>query len=456
MRPQLLRWPVLALVMAACAVNDDAVVETSRASDPTVASTTTSPPGSSTTTSTTTTTTTTAAPATIVDWLEQERELGFNQVILAPSWGTGDPVIVTAYTQTPRIEGDLAIALGDGRVAPLPESITSQFPTEARSAPNLRLSRLNESPLVVYIDDDGRTVTASRLDPETLRWTDIEGLTPLELGERLDVWTAGAYTLLVHSDDTVVDMYRQWGEMISPVGAVIRMAEAPTDTPMWFTNDAGGKALLLGLDTVAGESPDLPAPVAFDPRTNAWTVIPTPDWIECEPRCFWGDRHEGPDAQFFRTTPAGVVAYLPGGSYGLLEPIGMSWRPYDEPPIPLPGPIAVPVGVDRLLVVPGPAYDNTQAIGTAVWLDLATGTWTTQQIIDPAGQVPPVWWETRWWGDTLLLGVDGDEVVNPPLVAIDLTTGEVRAPSEEELAVWPTLVSQPAIEDLIDAWQRRI
>ena len=235
------------------------------------------------------------------------------------------------------------------------------------------------------------------------------------------------------------------------------MTAPPADTPMWFTNDAGDRALLLGFDTVAGEAPDLRAPVAFDPRTNTWTTVPDPEWLSRRTDGYvWQDRHEWPDPQFFRTTQAGVVATLPDGSYGLLDPVALTWRRLNDPPIALPGPIVSSVGDDRLVALPGPALDDTQALGTAVWLDIASGSWSAEQIVDRSGRTPPVWWEPRWWGDVLLLGADADEVGNPPRVAIDLTTGEVRAPSAEEVTVWPALTGQVPIDELISAWQVRL
>jgi hypothetical protein len=321
--------------------------------------------------------------------------------------------------------------------------------------------------LLVLVADDGLAITASRLDPETLTWTDVTGLSPLVAGERLELYTAGDHTLVVHRlvpaafEQTPVE-YEQWGEMISPEGIVTRMAEPPADTPIGFTNDAGGRAFLLGYDTVAQVTPDLPAPVVFDPAINTWAIVPTPDWVNCTggspDGCWWGARHEFPDPHVFGTTPAGIVAWLPDGTYGLLDPTTLTWRRMDDPPIALPGPIVAAVGDDRWVALPGPTGElpETQSIGVAAWLDLVAGTWTTQQIVAPSGLTPPVWWEPRWWGDALLLGYDSDEIGNPPLVAIDLSTGETRAPTEDELTAWPGLTDMMPIEDLITTWGLRL
>jgi hypothetical protein len=202
--------------------------------------------------------------------------------------------------------------------------------------------------------------------------------------------------------------------------------------------------------------------VAFDPTTNTWSIVPTPEWVDCTDRssddCRWGARHEFPDPHVFRTTPAGIVAWLPDGTYGLLDPTTLTWRRMDDPPIALPGPVVAAVGNDRLVALPGPTGETpeAQSIGTAAWLDLVSGTWTTQQILDPTGLSAPVWWEPRWWGDVLLLGYDSDEVDNPPLVAIDLTTGETRSPTPDESSAWPGLVDQMPIDDLIAAWNLRL
>ena len=238
-------------------------------------------------------------------------------------------------------------------------------------------------------------------------------------------------------------------------GAVTLMADPPADTPIRFTTDAGGRAMLLGLDTVADMSADLPAPIAFDPATNLWVPVPAPDWLTCGDGCWWGDRHEYADPQFFRTTPAGVVARLPDASYGLLDPVALTWRRMDDPPIALPGPLVASVGDDRVVALPSPPYEGLQDLGVAAWLDLTSGRWTIQQIADTTGWIAPVWWEPRWWGDVLLLGADSDEVGNPPIAAIDLTTGEVRPPTAADLAAWPGLQSQVPIADLITAWQLR-
>ena len=451
-------WLPIAALVAACASDvsgPDTTNGVTAASGPpsSVATTSVLPEGPDTTT----------APiedaATIVGWLSQQRASGLDQTILEPNWSTEDAVIVTAYTRSPSLRGDLVVALQDGRIAPLPLSMQDLLPETPTQAPNVRLSHLDGSPLLVMVADDGRTVVASRLDPDLLTWTDLEGITPLAAGERLDLYTAGAHALFVHWDNTVTEAYVQWGEMVSPDGTVSRMADPPADTPIWFTNDAGGRAILLGLDTVAEVSPHLPAPVAFDPPTNTWLEVPAPEWLPCGrggTRCRWADRHEYSEALFFRTTPAGVVAVLPDGSYGLLDPVALTWRRIDDPPIDLPGPIVAAVGADRLIALPGVAFDGTQALGIAVWLDLTTGTWITEQIVDPSGWVAPVWWEPRWWGDVLLLGADADEVGNPPRVAIDLITGEVRPPRADELAAWPSLALQVPIGDLVDAWQRRL
>lgn len=414
--------------------------------------------GAATPTSVPAATTTTGAPTTapaptderapIVRWLQEQQAAGLDQVFVDPWWSAQDAALVIAFTQVPTVRGELVVALADGRTAPLPTGMTSLLPATPTGAPNIRITHLDGDPLAVMVAPDGRTVVAARLDTERLAWTAVARVASLGPGERLDLYRAGDVTLFVHW----TDMGTQWGEIVHPDGTVTRMADAPADTPIWFTNAGGGRALLLGLDTVAEPADDLPAPVAFDPVTNEWLRIPTPDWVRCSGAgdgCWWGDRHEYADPQFFRTTPAGVVARLPDGSYGVLDPVALTWRRVDDPPIALPGPIVAAVGDDRLLALPGPPYEGPQSLGVAAWLDLGTGTWTTEQVADMTGWATPVWWEPRWWGDVMLLGADRDEVGNPPIVAIDLTTGEVRPPTVDELAAWPALDHQVPIDALI-------
>jgi hypothetical protein len=467
-------WLLVSMLVLSCAnpPADTATTTTAQGSipvttpaiaDPTSTTTTSTTATSTTATSTTATTVAPDVAGTIVEWLTDQRAKGLDQVIVPSGWSTREAIVVTAFTTTPRPRGDLVVALADGRVATLPTTMQAVLPPDADRLPQLQLTRLAGDPLLVLVADDGVTVVASQLDPDTLTWTDLTGLSPLVNGERLEMYTAGDHALAVHRLVPVVfdqtpNEIEQWGELISPDGTVTRLSDPPEDTPIWFTNDAGGRAFLLGFDTAAQVEPDLPAPVAFDPVTNSWTVVPAPEWVDCTDGCWWGDRHEFPDPQFFRTTPAGIVAWLPGGTYGLLDPTTLTWRRMDDPPIPLPGPIVVAVGNDRLMALPGPtgAMPDTQSVGIAAWLDLTSGTWSTQQIIDPAGRTPPVWWEPRWWGDVVLLGYDSDEVGNPPLVAIDLSTGETRAPTQDELTAWPALIEQMPIDDLITTWGLRL
>ncbi len=401
------------------------------------------------------TNTTTSEPTperSVAGWLSVQRTSGFGQVVLDPTWASLPATLITAYTTSPRIDGEIAIALADGRVATLPDSIAGALADPPTGQPNMQLTGLGGDPLLVYVAPGG-TIMASRLDPATLTWSDVEGLSPLRGSERLDLYTTGEHALFVHWDNSALETYRQWGEVVSADGSSTRMTDSPADTPMWFTDLAAGRAFLLGFDTASQVSPDLPAPVSFDPLANAWQVVPTPDWVACGDECQWSARHEGPDPQFSIPAPAGIVVFLPDGSYGVLDPEALTWRRVDDPPIPLPGPVLVAVGDGQLLALPGASYEGEQAIGTGVWLDLATGTWRTQQLIDAGDIAPPVRWEPRWWGDVLLLGADADEVGNPPSVAVDLTTGEVRPPTGDELTAWPALQYQPPIDDLITAWE---
>lgn len=469
-RPSAPWWLLVTVLVSSCA---DPPTDTAS----TTAASTTSATGSIPVTTVeiadsagTTATSTTAAPdvaRTVVEWLVDQRSNGADQAMVPQGWSTREAMVVIAFATTPRTRGDLVVALADGRAASLPSSMQALLPPAADRIPNLHVSTVPGGPVLVMVADDGVTVTASRLDPATLTWTDLTGLSPVVPGERLTVFTAGDHTLVVHtlvpdfSEQTPV-AYEQWGEMISPGGIVTRMADPPADTPISFTNDAGGRAFLLGYDTVAQMTPDLPAPVVFDPTVNTWSVVPTPEWVNCADAsadgCRWGDRHEFPDPYVFRTTPAGIVTWLPDGTYGLLDPTSLTWRRMDDPPIALPGPIVVAVGDDRLVALPGPtgATPETQSIGVAAWLDLVSGTWTTQQLVDPSGLTPPVWWEPRWWGDVLLLGYDSDQVGNPPRLAIDLSTGETRAPTQDELTAWPGLIDMMPIDDLITAWGLRL
>lgn len=440
-------WAVALLAIATSACAESAAPGSS-------AVTVATPPTTDAPLDTAATTTAAPAPTSVAEWLSDQHSAGFGQVYTDGYWASAPATLITAYMTTPRLDGEIAVALADGRVAPLPDSILTALPDPPTGQPNIRLTELGGDPLLVYIAPDG-TVLASHLDPITLAWTDIDAVSPLTGSERLDLYTTGEHALFVHWDNSAVETYRQWGEIVAPDGSVTRMADPPADTPIWFTDHAAGRAFLLGFDTAAQVSPDLPAPVLFDPLANSWQAVPTPDWVACGDECLWSARHEGPDPQFSIPTAAGIVMFLPDGSYGILDPEALTWRRVDDPPIPLPGPIVVVIGDDRLLALPGASYEGEQAIGTGVWLDLTTGTWRTEQLIDAGGMTPPVWWEPRWWGDVLLLGADADEVGNPPSVAIDLTTGEVRPPTADELAAWPALQNQPPIDDLIAAWELR-
>ncbi len=464
-------WLLVSMLVPSCASPraDTAITTTATESTP-VATTVIADSEAATTTTTSTSTSTTVAPddvGTIVEWLTDQRANGLDQAMVPQGWSTLEAMVVIAYTTTPRTRGDLVVALADGRAASLPPSMEALLPPAADRIPNLHVSMVSGGPVLVMVADDGVAVTASQLDPDTLTWTDLTGLSPLAPGERLELHTAGDHTLVVHNvvADVLVETpveYEQWGEMISPEGIVTRMADPPADTPISFTNDAAGRGFLLGYDTVAQMTPDLPAPVVFDPIANIWSVVPPPEWVSCtggsSEGCWWRSRHEFPDPHFFGTTPSGIVAWLPDGTYGLLDPMSLTWRRMDDPPIALPGPVVAAVGDDRLVALPGPtgATPETQSIGVAAWLDLVSGTWTTQQIIDPSGLTPPVWWEPRWWGDVMLLGYDSDEVGNPPLVAIDLSAGETRAPTQDELTAWPGLTDMMPIDDLITTWGLRL
>lgn len=446
------------LLLASCAAAPAATAPSVDTTQPaSVTTSSTAPASTSTSTAPPTTTTAGTDPGTPVSaWLDARRADGLDQVLMRSYWSTLDAVLVTAFTTTPSLQGDVVLAIADGRTVPLPPEIRSLLPSPPTEAPDLRVTALDGDPLVVLVAADRTTVVAARLDPDSLTWTIEQEVSSLAVGERLDLYRAGDAVLFAHRDLTVTDAYQQWGEILAADGTVTRMAAPPDGVPIWFTNDAAGRAWLLGLDTVAGDHPDLRAPVAFDPATNEWLTVPVPDWVTCPDRpdgCVWGDRHEWPDRQFFRTTTAGIVVTLPDGSIGVLDPVALTWRRLDDPPMPIPGSIVAVVGDDRLLVLPGPDEHLTQSLGTALWLDVTDGSWSATQVADLSGSTPPVWWEARWWGPILLLGADADEVGNPPIVAIDLDTGTVRAPLPDELAAWPALVEQMPIADAITAWE---
>ena len=122
---------------------------------------------------------TTSAPVavpSIVEWLESQRRAGRKETLVDADWSTEEAVIVTAFTQTPELQGDLVVAFADGRTAEMPPTIRSLLPDPPKGAPILLMSRLGGDPLVVHVADDGRTVVASRVDPVTLTWTTVAGL----------------------------------------------------------------------------------------------------------------------------------------------------------------------------------------------------------------------------------------------------------------------------------------
>lgn len=383
-------------------------------------------------------------------WVADALADGYNEVTIQPGEGTTARLLVALradFDPTPRA----AALLDDGTVIGDVEDLGTGLDT--------RLYGVGGRPALVQIGSEGTANTVTQVwvaDPDTRAWvsTGDLGLQPFR--------SAGYASLTIRVvDDRLIVANSQYdddgngGLLISPdqagvvVGPDLRvteMAPAPDGVTLTFTSAWGGRALQLYAPTVEGGinlDISYDQPWQYDPVANEWSEIPIPDWADCGPGgCGWVSVADIGAFLLEVPTSRGVVALVPDGTVGLYDPTARTWTRLDDPPFVLAMP-TVEVVADQVIV--GPWRSGIEEFGMIGVLDLASGTWTTQQIEIPAeiesrfdtGWIDVVW-HFRVAGSRVMAtpGSTSAPDLEDPIAVYDADARTWSEPTDADLTAW--------------------
>ncbi|HEY4330926.1 MAG TPA: hypothetical protein VGM78_00085, partial [Ilumatobacteraceae bacterium] len=323
------------------------------------------------TTATTTAATTSGGALTQTAWLAGQIAAGATAASVNAA--DGYPASLVTVSESQSTTEHSAIVLADGTVMTVPASV------DVKPASLAALVGVgHQLALFVRADND---LTAWLLDPVTGNWTEGPdlGLGPISGQSLLTIRDVGGSVLIgdaLFTDDSGVPS-SQAGAVLAPDLSVTKVAQPPAGALMTWTAVSGSTALLLGEDTIAaefaGHDASLHHPWSYDVRTNTWSVIANPSWLDCGPSgngCSWEEAHDYGDSHLEAATTSGAVVLLSDRSLGLYDPIGGGWTRLDNTPF-VPQLISsAELDNGSLAVFPGDAMPTPTQFGTVGVLDL--------------------------------------------------------------------------------------
>jgi hypothetical protein len=404
----------------------------STASPTTAADTTpsTTPPGSS------------AAGTGLVAWVAAQAAAGRTELSIEPGEATSASLLSARgadpehYTAT--------VLLADGSMADFPFPVTSR---------TLASELLGLGERVAVLRRDGGPLALWALDPQARTWSEAP---PLGLGEHTANWVEAVAldgsvlvpttTRVRRESDGFYEVTAARGARVGTDLTVSPIAEPPPGIPMSWTSVAGGKALLMGLDTNAGMEDPLRSPWAYDLASDTWKEVSDPEWLVCPaPDCTWSQPHEYGDAWIELMTPHGLVLTLPDSSIGVLDPVSLTWRRLDDPPFASTPPYEsltyrsqYLAGNRWIVSVPYGIPPGDRASPTVGVLDVVEGTWRTFELWEGEAAIG---WVQKRTARALVLAPDPRATTALPSLAIDVTTGEPRIATDDDLAAARSLLA---------------
>lgn len=422
---------------------------TAPATPPTTATTPTTP--------TTPTSSTSGLGADAGAWVDARVAEGLGRVNVVDGIGTTARLLVAENADISSVRS--AVLLDDGRVVESPRRM-SRAPVE--------LFGLGGLPAVIDYGADflGDPLVVWRYDPATDVWSATEdlGIGPIrdaffgsfDITVVDDVLVVTNDVLVSVDESNVAPSPDQRGVVVRPDLSVAAMAPTPAGISTFFNTASGGKAIqVYGESVEGGYGVDVSydQPWQFDPMANEWSEIPIPDWMSCtsgEPDCVWSEFPDIGADTVAEPTDRGLVVRIPDGSLGLYDAATSTWTRLDDAPFTLAMPAIATVG-DQMVVAPW--RSSFDEFGTVGVLDLATGTWTTEQIdipTDVEARFDTEWFDVGWdlrVSDGRVLAVPGPSFGQSPLDPIavyDTGSRAWSAPTADDIAAWRALTTQLA------------
>jgi hypothetical protein len=363
--------------------------------------------------------------------------------------------------EDPDLQVRAAVLLDDGRVVEAPAGVDAR-----------ELYGVAGRPAFVRLGFEGSpdpTTQVWVLDPANGDWASTGDL---GIGGLRTNTTIPSETILVVDDVLIVgnDAFDDVDEFtVTPSpgrrGVVVRadlsvtpMALAPDGVALFFTSAAGGKALQLYAPTMGSLGTDLSydQPWQYDPTTNEWSTIPIPNWTNCGGAigCSWSTGYDIGSIELEVPVGRGVVALVPDGTIGYYDPAERSWTRLDDAPFELAMPTVAVLGEqvgEQVVVAPWRTFDGDfTTIGV---LDVASGEWTTQQIVIPAdieARMSTEWvdvsWDLRTAGSRVMAvpGPSSRQSDEDPIAVYDAQLRTWSAPTLDDVVAWRGLTTRLA------------
>lgn len=372
------------------------------------------------------------------EWARRRVEQGRSFLDILPGLDTSARVVQSSEPETS--EGDTGVLLDDLIVVPFPE-------------PSLRtwsgIARIGDELVVVATDPQAGGVTLWWLDTAARAWR--RGAEISESPRPFNVWTVvadAARLLIVGVDRSAGVGVEGWqGLAVSADDAVTPLTAPGDDVPFLFQTVAAGYGFLLGYEHA--ENQRTPTMWAYDLTADWWEMVPNPPWLACtaDDSCDWSPELEA-DERVVGATSTQLVFEVADNDLAMLDPTTMTWTDLGPPPFDLRTHVSFVVDDETLVALP--VSFEVQSSATYGVLDLTTDMWTTGEL--PDDQIS-LWWTAAVARDSALFGTGEFTTPATPTLAFDLTTHELRPPSEADQRRWLETVAGPSmpIDDLLAA-----